>query len=233
MSNMRLISEEITEKCNVIVEDSDSGKKKLFIEGINLQAEVKNKNGRIYPKRTMHEEVLRYVKEYVDSGRAVGELGHPPNPQINLDKVSHRVVSLKESGNDYIGKSLILDTTMGNIARGLLDGGVQLGTSSRALGSLVESNGAKIVQNDFRLVTPSDIVYDPSAPSAFVNGIMEGVEYFFDADKQMIMERPIEEAQAIVETFVQKRELNEERMLELFEKFLHNPKNFNQKLIRT
>lgn len=217
---MKLISE-INEENEIISEDIGGGKKQWYIRGINLQAEVKNRNGRIYPKNVMHEEVTRYIREHIDTNRAVGELGHPPNPQINLDKISHRIISLKEDGNDYIGNSLILNTPNGNIARGLLEGGMRLGTSSRALGSLVEGKGAKIVQSDFRLVTPSDIVADPSAPSAFVNGIMEGVDFWFDEHNRIIAERPVEEAQEKIEEATRSRLLRDpEHLFKIFESML-------------
>lgn len=180
---MKLL-QELSEDVQIIVEDAEEGKRKnLFIEGVFLQC-VPNRNGRIYPEEVMHKEVGRYLKEAVKTNRAVGELGHPPNPQINLDKVSHKIESLTIDGKNIIGKAKILETNMGDIARGMIEGGVQLGVSSRGLGTLREiKEGLKEVQNDFKLVTAADIVHDPSAPDAFVTGIMENVDWFYDPVK--------------------------------------------------
>ena len=172
---MKLIKE-ITESVNYLVEESD-GKKSLFIEGPFLVSERKNRNGRLYEFNTMKKEVHRYTEEYINKHRAFGELGHPDSPSINLDRVSHMIVGLKEDGNQWIGKAKILDTPMGNIARSLIEGGAQLGVSSRGMGSLKNVNGVNVVQNDFYLATAADIVADPSAPGAFVQGIMEGKEW--------------------------------------------------------
>lgn len=174
---MKLIRE-FTEDTQIITEEKN-GVKQLFVEGIFLQSNIKNRNGRIYPQEIMDKEVQRYIKESINTNRAMGELGHPENPSINLDKVSHKIVSLVKEGNNWRGKALILDTPMGNIARGLIGGGVTLGTSSRALGTLKEQNGVKIVQNDFTLATAGDLVADPSAPDAFLEGIMESKEWVF------------------------------------------------------
>ena len=172
---MKLIKE-ITESVNYLVEEKD-GKKTLFIEGPFLVSERVNKNGRMYKEETMRKEVGRYVNEYVDKNRAFGELGHPDTPSINLDRVSHIIVGLRQEGTDWIGKAKILETPMGNIARSLIEGGAQLGVSSRGMGSLKAINGVNIVQDDFHLATAADIVADPSAPGAFVQGIMEGKEW--------------------------------------------------------
>jgi hypothetical protein len=172
---MKLIKE-ITETVSYLVEESD-GKKALHIEGPFLVAEKKNRNGRLYEYNTMRKEVARYTEEYIDKKRAFGELGHPETPSINLDRVSHMIVSLKEDGTQWIGKAKILDTPMGNIARSLIEGGAQLGVSSRGMGSLKNVNGVNVVQPDFYLATAADIVADPSAPGAFVQGIMEGKEW--------------------------------------------------------
>ena len=172
---MKLIKE-VVETVQYITEEKD-GKKSLFIEGPFLVSERKNKNGRLYEYDTMKKEVARYSEEYVNKNRAFGELGHPDTPSINLDRVSHMIVGLKEDGNQWIGKAKILDTPMGNIARSLIDGGGQLGVSSRGMGSLKNVNGVNIVQDDFYLATAADIVADPSAPGAFVQGIMEGKEW--------------------------------------------------------
>ena len=172
---MKLIKE-VVETVQYITEEKD-GKKSLFIEGPFLVSERKNKNGRLYEYDTMKKEVARYSEEYVNKNRAFGELGHPDTPSINLDRVSHMIVGLKEDGNQWIGKAKILDTPMGNIARSLIEGGGQLGVSSRGMGSLKNVNGVNIVQDDFYLATAADIVADPSAPGAFVQGIMEGKEW--------------------------------------------------------
>jgi hypothetical protein len=172
---MKLIKE-ITESVNYITEEND-GKKTLYIEGPFLVAETKNKNGRVYKYDTMKEEVSRYTTNYIEKSRAFGELGHPDTPSINLDRVSHMIVGLREEGNQWIGKAKILDTPMGNIARSLIEGGAQLGVSSRGMGSLKMVNGVNVVQPDFCLATAADIVADPSAPGAFVQGIMEGKEW--------------------------------------------------------
>lgn len=174
---MKLIKE-LTESVNYITEETD-GKKTLYIEGPFLVAEQQNKNRRIYKYETMREEVARYTENYIDKSRAFGELGHPDTPSINLDRVSHMIVGLREDGNQWIGKAKILDTPMGNIARSLIEGGAQLGVSSRGMGSLKMVNGVNVVQPDFCLATAADIVADPSAPGAFVQGIMEGKEWMF------------------------------------------------------
>ena len=172
---MKLIKE-VVETVQYITEEKD-GKKSLFIEGPFLVSERKNKNGRLYEYDTMKKEVGRYSEEYINKNRAFGELGHPDTPSINLDLVSHMIVGHKEDGNQWIGKAKILETPMGNIARNLIEGGGQLGVSSRGMGSLKNVNGVNIVQDDFYLATAADIVADPSAPGAFVQGIMEGKEW--------------------------------------------------------
>ena len=172
---MKLIKE-IHETVNYLVEDAD-GKKTLHIEGPFLVSEKKNRNGRLYEFNTMKKEVARYTEDYINKQRAFGELGHPETPSINLDRVSHMITSLREDGNQWIGKAKILDTPMGNIARSLIEGGAQLGVSSRGMGSLKNINGVNVVQPDFYLATAADIVADPSAPGAFVQGIMEGKEW--------------------------------------------------------
>lgn len=176
---MKLIAEFTDQKLEVLTEESDKGGKNHFIEGVFMQSETKNRNGRIYPKQVMEAAVDKYVTEQVKTGRAVGELNHPEGPTINLDKVSHIIENLKWNGNDVVGKARILETPMGNIVKGLLEGGVQLGVSTRGMGSLEERNGVMYVKDDFHLSTV-DIVQDPSAPTAFVNGIMEGVEWVWN-----------------------------------------------------
>jgi len=172
---MKLIKE-INETVNYLSESKD-GKKELFIEGPFLVSEKKNRNGRLYEFNTMKKEVHRYTEEYINKNRAFGELGHPDSPTINLDRVSHMIVGLREEGTQWIGKAKILETPMGNIARQLIEGGAQLGVSSRGMGSLKNVNGVNVVQPDFYLATAADIVADPSAPGAFVQGIMEGKEW--------------------------------------------------------
>lgn len=193
---MRLIKE-VFEQTNFVVEEKLGKGKQYFIEGIFLQSEMKNKNGRVYPEKVMDNEVNRYIKEYVEKNRAYGELGHPDTPSINLDRVSHLIVGLRKEGTNYVGKAKILDTPMGKIAKGLLDGGANLGVSSRALGSLKTNNeGVQVVQNDFMLSTAADIVADPSAPDAFVRGIMESKEWVFVDGK--FEEKHIEEVQSFI-----------------------------------
>lgn len=165
----------------VIVEQNENGKKDYFIEGVFMQSEIKNRNGRVYPKDIMKKEVARYNKEFVEQDRAFGELGHPDGPTINLDKVSHMITKLEEDGNNYVGRAKILTTPNGQIVRNLIDDGAKLGVSSRGLGSLEQKNGAQVVKGDFQLATAADIVADPSAPEAFVEGIMEGVEWYYES----------------------------------------------------
>jgi hypothetical protein len=213
---MRLIRE-VFEQTNTIVESKLGKGKEYFIEGIFLQSELKNRNGRMYPESIMDNEVNRYIKESVDKNRAYGELGHPDTPSINLDRVSHMIVSLRKEGTNYIGKAKILETPMGQIARGLLDGGANLGVSSRALGSLQTNNeGVQIVQDDFMLSTAADIVADPSAPDAFVRGIMESKEWVFVDGK--FVEQHIEEAKRSIRK-ASSRNL-EEAKIYAFQKFL-------------
>jgi hypothetical protein len=176
---MKLIAEYNEQNIECIVEAKEDGTKNHFIEGVFMQSEAKNRNGRIYPKPIMEKAVDTYVTEQVSKNRAVGELNHPEGPTVNLDKVSHKITELSWKGNDVVGKAQILDTPMGNIVKGLLEGGVQLGVSTRGMGSLEEKNGTMYVKDDFVLNTV-DIVQDPSAPTAFVNGIMEGVEWVWN-----------------------------------------------------
>ena len=175
---MRLIAEEITDV--QFLEEEKEGKKNYFIEGIFLQAELKNRNNRMFPLATLQKEVAKYNENYIESGRALGELGHPDGPSINLDRVSHKIISLKEDGNNFIGKAKLLDTPMGRIAKDLLGEGVKLGVSSRGMGSIRKEENCNVVMDDFMLATAADIVANPSAPDAFVNGIMEGKEWVWD-----------------------------------------------------
>jgi hypothetical protein len=176
---MKLITEYTETDVNCIVEAKEDGSKNYVIEGIFAMAESKNRNGRVYPKPIMEAAVNKYVTEQVKTKRSVGELNHPEGPTVNLDKVSHLITDLKFEGNNVMGKAQILDTPMGKIVKGLLDGGVQLGVSTRGMGSLMQQNGAQVVKDDFILNTV-DIVQDPSAPNAFVNGIMEGVDWVWN-----------------------------------------------------
>ena len=215
---MKLIREEI-EQVEVIVE-SRNGKKNLFIEGVFLQGEIKNRNGRMYPMQTLAREVGRYNENFVQKGRALGELGHPDGPTVNLDRVSHKIVSLKESGNNFIGKAKILSTPMGKIASNLLDEGVKLGVSSRGVGSLNKTNeGYSVVGEDFTLATAADIVADPSAPDAFVDGIMEGKEWVWDGG--IIRERLASKTYKQINTLVDQKKLDEQK-LSVFQDFLAN-----------
>ena len=175
---MRLIAEEIVQV--EFLSEEKNGKKSHFIEGVFLQSEIKNKNGRVYPQGVLAREVAKYDEHHIQKGRALGELGHPEGPSINLDRVSHKIESLKEDGNNFVGRAKILETPMGNIAKNLLDEGVRLGVSSRGMGSLKEKDGVNVVADDFMLATAADIVADPSAPDAFVDGIMEGKEWVWD-----------------------------------------------------
>lgn len=175
---MKLIAEFNDQHLEVLTEEKN-GKKRYIIEGVFAQAEQKNRNGRVYPKMVMEKAVGKYVTDQVSKGRAVGELNHPEGPTVNLDKVSHKIENLEFKGNDVMGKATILDTPMGKIVEGLLEGGVGLGVSTRGMGSLMQQNGAMIVKDDF-LLNAVDIVQDPSAPGAFVNGIMEGVEWVWN-----------------------------------------------------
>jgi len=215
---MKLITEEI-EQVEVIVENRN-GKKNLFIEGVFLQGEIKNRNGRMYPMQTLTREVGRYNENFVEKGRALGELGHPDGPTVNLDRVSHKIVSLREDGNNFIGKAKILSTPMGKIASNLLGEGVKLGVSSRGVGSLNKTNeGYSVVGEDFTLATAADIVADPSAPDAFVDGIMEGKEWVWDGG--IIRERLASKTYKQINTLVDQNKLDEKK-LSVFEDFLAN-----------
>ena len=215
---MKLITEQIDD-VEVIVENRN-GKKSMFIEGIFLQGDIQNRNGRMYPMQTLRKEVQRYNESFVDSGRAVGELGHPEGPTVNLDRVSHKIVSLKESGSNFIGKAKLLNTPMGKIAQNLIDEGVKLGVSSRGLGTLaVNEDGVKVVSDDFMLATAADIVSDPSAPDAFVSGIMEGKDWVWDGG--VVREQLARKTYKTVNTLVDNKQL-EENKLAVFQNFLSN-----------
>lgn len=214
---MKLISEEVQDIEFLIEENKETGKKTYNISGIFMQSETKNRNGRVYPYKILSNEVNRYNQEYVSKNRAIGELGHPESPSINLDRVSHMITSLKPEGNNFVGKAKILDTPMGSIVKGLLDGGCSLGVSTRGVGSLKPVNGYQQVQEDFKLSTV-DVVADPSAPSAFVQGIMEDVEWLYENGVwTQKNEQKLETAKKIIKTVSKNR--IEEVSLKLFENF--------------
>ena len=215
---MKLITEEVT---NVrILTEGEGTNKKLYIEGVFLQGEIKNRNGRMYPISTLSKEVDRYCENFVNKGRALGELGHPDGPTVNLDRVSHKITSLVQEGNNFRGKAQILNTPMGKIASSLLDEGVMLGVSSRGVGSLVTTNeGHKVVGEDFMLATAADIVADPSAPDAFVSGIMEGKEWVWEGG--ILREQLASNTKKRINTLVDQRRLDEQK-LNLFQEFLSN-----------
>ncbi len=215
---MKLITEEI-ESVEFLVE-SRGGKKQLYIEGVFLQGNIKNRNGRMYPMETLRKEVGRYNENHVAKGRALGELGHPEGPTVNLDRVSHKIVSLRESGSNFVGKAKILNTPMGKIASSLIEEGVKLGVSSRGIGSLkMTKEGINIVGEDFMLATAADIVADPSAPDAFVEGIMEGKDWVWDGG--VLREKYAEKTYATINTLVDQKKLDEQK-LDLFNQFLQN-----------
>ena len=215
---MKLITEEISQV--QVITEKYKGKKRLCIEGTFLQGGIKNRNGRMYPVETLSKEVDRYCENFVGKGRALGELGHPEGPTVNLDRVSHKITSLVREGNNFKGKATLLETPMGKIAQSLLGEGVMLGVSSRGIGSLKEDhNGCKVVGEDFQLATAADIVADPSAPDAFVNGIMEGKEWVWDGG--LLREQLAEKTKKSINTLVGQRAL-EEHKLGLFQNFLNN-----------
>jgi len=214
---MKLITE-INEEVKFITEANEDGKKSMFIEGIFMQAEQKNRNGRMYPLPVMEREVSRYVNDYVNKNRAYGELGHPEGPTINLERVSHMIKELRQEGSNFIGKAKIMDTPYGNIVKNLINEGACVGVSTRGLGSLKEGrDGTKVVQDDFYLATAADIVADPSAPDAFVQGIMENREWVYVAGRWT--ERQIEESKEKIKK-VSKRDL-EKTKLQIFENFIN------------
>ena len=215
---MKLITEEVS-RVKFIVEGKGS-QKKMYIEGVFLQGEIKNRNGRMYPINTLAKEVNRYNESFVKKGRALGELGHPEGPTVNLDRVSHKITSLVREGNNFRGKAQLLSTPMGKIAQNLIGEGVTLGVSSRGVGSLKEDmRGCKVVGEDFMLATAADIVADPSAPDAFVSGIMEGKEWIWEGG--ILREQLAEKTQKRINTLVDQRKL-EEHKLNLFNDFLSN-----------
>jgi hypothetical protein len=215
---MKLITEEVSQV--EFITEKVNGKKTMFIEGIFLQGDICNRNGRMYPMQTLAKEVKRYTEAFISKGRALGELGHPDGPTVNLDRVSHKIVSLTAEGTNFRGKAQLLETPMGKIAQSLLDSGVCLGVSSRGVGSLRMTNeGHKIVGEDFMLATAADIVADPSAPDAFVSGIMEGKEWVWEGG--ILRERLAESTQRRINTLVDKKVLDEHKV-QLFQDFLAN-----------
>ena len=215
---MKLITEEISSV--KFITEGKGAKKKMYIEGVFLQGEIKNRNGRMYPVNTLAKEVGRYNESFVKKGRALGELGHPDGPTVNLDRVSHKITSLRQEGKNFIGKAQLLETPMGRIAKNLIAEGVTLGVSSRGVGSLKEDHtGCKVVGEDFMLATAADIVADPSAPDAFVSGIMEGKEWVWDGG--VLREQLAEQTKKSINTLVTKKRL-EEHKLSLFNNFLNN-----------
>ena len=212
---MKLITEIIDDNSITEQLNEETGEKDFFIEGIFMQANVKNRNGRVYPMEILEREVNRYNQDFVEKGRAFGELGHPDGPQINLDRISHIIESLEQDGSNFVGRAKITDTPMGNIARGLIESGGRLGVSTRGMGSIkLNKEGINEVQDDFHLATAADIVADPSAPDAFVNGIMEGVDWIWE-NNMLIAQR----AKVAVEQAVNSRELSTKK-LEIFENFI-------------
>ena len=213
---MRLIAEELTE-VKFLTEEKE-GKKNYFIEGIFLQSEIANKNGRMYPFKTLQREVAKYHENFIRQGRALGELGHPEGPSINLDRVSHKIERLSEDGNNFVGRAKILDTPNGKIAKSLLDEGVRLGVSSRGMGSLKKESACNVVQDDFMLATAADIVADPSAPDAVVDGIMEGKEWIWD--NGILKESAIAEIKKEIDQATLRN--LQERKISAFDKFLRS-----------
>mgnify|MGYP003110243839 FL=1 len=213
---MKLISEEIQD-AEYLIEDAN-GKKNYKIKGVFLQSDIKNRNGRVYPKEIMIKEVNRYNKEFVEKKRAFGELGHPDGPTVNLERVSHMITNLQQDGSNYIGEAKIMNTPYGKIVKGLIDEGAQLGVSSRGMGSLEQRNGANYVKSDFMLATAADIVADPSAPDAFVQGIMESKEWVWDNGR--LVERDVDAWRKEIRS-ASRRKL-EEKKLEIFGNFLKN-----------
>ena len=215
---MKLITEEISSV--KFITEGKGNKKKMYIEGVFLQGDIKNRNGRVYPMETLSREVGRYNESFVNKGRALGELGHPDGPTVNLDRVSHKIVSLRSEGTNFVGKAQLLETPMGKIAKSLIGEGVTLGVSSRGVGSLQTSNeGYKVVGEDFMLATAADIVADPSAPDAFVSGIMEGKEWVWEGT--ILREKKAEEMKKRVDTLVSQRAL-EEHKINLFDEFINS-----------
>jgi len=215
---MKLICELMEDVEMLVEKDNSTDQKSYYIKGVFLQAEQKNRNGRVYPLETMQNEVSRYSKQYIDTNRAFGELGHPDGPQINLERVSHMVKELKQDGANFIGKAKIMETPYGKIVKNLIDEGAKLGVSSRGMGSLKSLGGSQIVQNDFHLATAGDIVADPSAPMAFVEGIMEGKEWIWE--NGILKEAEVQEIKNDIVKEFAKKNRDDSIYVDSFEKFL-------------
>ena len=215
---MKLITEQI-EPVEILIEESKDGKKSTYIKGVFLQTEITNRNGRMYKYDTMEREVRKYNEEFVKRGRALGELGHPDGPAINLDRVSHKIIELIPEGKNFMGKAKLLETPMGKIAQNLLAEGVQLGVSSRGLGSIKKEGTTSVVADDFTLSTAADIVADPSAPDAFVEGIMEGKDWVWDGG--VLREQSVAKTYKTINTLVDKKQLDENK-LNIFNDFLNS-----------
>ena len=213
---MKLISEHFSDDVEYITEQTDDGKKNYKLKGVFLQAEIKNRNGRVYPFEVLEKEVDRYNKEFINENRAYGELGHPEGPTVNLDKVSHMVTSLKPDGKNFIGEAKVMSTPMGGIVKNIMDDGGKLAVSSRGMGSLTKKNGANYVNDDFYLATAADIVADPSAPNAFVDGIMEGKEWVWN--NGLLQEQEVAQMKEEIERQVRSRTANYQALA--FAKFL-------------
>ena len=213
---MKLISEHFSDDVEYITEEKEDGKKAFKLKGVFMQAEIKNRNGRVYPMEVLEKEVERYNKEFIEQNRAYGELGHPDGPTVNLDKVSHMVTSLKPDGKNFIGEAKVMGTPMGEIVKNIMDDGGKLAVSSRGMGSLTKKNGANYVNDDFYLATAADIVADPSAPNAFVEGIMEGKEWVWE--NGALIEKDIEAWR--MEIYKAKKIELDEKKLKVFESFL-------------
>ena len=217
---MKLITELNEEVKYIFEEDEKTKKKNYFIEGIFMQGDIKNRNGRMYPKEVLAKEAARYNKEYIQKNKAYGELGHPQGPTINLERVSHMIKELTPDGSNFMGKAKVLDTPYGNIVKNLIDEGAQLGVSSRGMGTLKDNRGSQEVQSDFMLSTAADIVGDPSAPEAFVNGVMEGVEWVYDAASSSF--RSMEIVDEIEKVGIKDAKKLEEQKIVMFEKFMRS-----------
>ena len=215
---MKLISEHFSDDVEYITEEQENGKKAFKLKGVFMQAEIKNRNGRVYPMEVLEKEVERYNKEFIEQNRAYGELGHPDGPTVNLDKVSHMVTSLKPDGKNFIGEAKVMGTPMGEIVKNIMDDGGKLAVSSRGMGSLTKKNGANYVNDDFYLATAADIVADPSAPNAFVEGIMEGKECVWN--NGLLQEQEVARIKDEMERNVRSRKANYQALA--FAKFLKN-----------
>ena len=209
MTTVKLISEEVQD-VEYITEEKENGKKDYKIKGVFMQADIKNRNGRVYPMEILQKEVKRYNKQYINEKRAFGELGHPDGPTVNLERASHMITGLYPDGKNFIGEAKILSTPMGNIVKNLMDEGAKLGVSSRGMGSLDQKNGANYVRDDFYLATAADIVADPSAPNAFVEGIMEGKEWIWD--NGTLVESELIRMRERINTRVRKRQASEDAL---------------------